>query len=328
MPSLSPDGPDQIGAAVRVLASGGLVAFPTETVYGLGAAADDPAAVARVFRVKGRPTAHPLIVHVAKAAALSALTPELSRAAERLAEKFWPGPLTLVVRRGAAVLPSVTGGQDTVAVRVPDHPVALELLGAFARPIAAPSANRFGGVSPTTAAHVRRDLGGAVDLVLDGGACTVGLESTIVDLTGAAPLVLRPGGVPLEALSDALGETVRAGVRDELRAPGGLPSHYAPEARVLVCEANELDSRVAELAKLGARVAVLAPSEVPVPGGVRASLVLADAATYARALYAALRDFDAQGMDVVVAVPPPTAGLGHAILDRLSRAAAPRTESD
>jgi L-threonylcarbamoyladenylate synthase len=183
-------------------------------------------------------------------------------------------------------------------------------------------------VSPTTAEHVRRDLGGAVDLVLDGGACTVGLESTIVDLTGASPLVLRPGGVPLEDLSDALGETVHTGARDELRAPGGLPSHYAPEARVLVCEATALESRVAELAKLGARVAVLAPAEVPIPDAARASLAVADPSAYARALYAALRDFDAQRMDVVVAVPPPASGLGHAILDRLSRAAAPRPESD
>ena len=328
MAPLPPELPDEVGQAVRVLSSGGLVAFPTETVYGLGAAADDPAAVNRVFRVKGRPAGHPLIVHVADAAALVALTPEVSEAAARLAEAFWPGPLTLVVRRGAAVLPSVTGGQDTVAVRVPAHPLALSLLGAFGKPIAAPSANRFGGVSPTTAEHVRADLGAAVDLVLDGGACSVGLESTIVDLTGSSPLVLRPGGVSVEALSDALGAAVSVGARDDVRAPGGLASHYAPEARVFVCEPEALDSRAAELSRQGARVAVLAPSEVSIPGTARASLAVADPSAYARALYAALRDFDAKGVDVVLAVPPPASGLGRAILDRLSRAAAPRPESD
>src|SRR5688572_708089 len=328
MTSLPGSSTDEIGQAARLLASGGLVAFPTETVYGLGAAADDPAAVARVFKVKGRPTGHPLIVHVADADALAGLTPEVSEAAVRLAERFWPGPLTLVVARGTSVLPSVTGGQDTVAVRVPNHPVALALLEAFGRPIAAPSANRFGAVSPTTAAHVRADLGGAVDLVLDGGACAVGLESTIVDLTGGSPRVLRPGGVPVEALSDALGEPVAVGSRDGIRAPGGLASHYAPDARVFLCEPDELDSRVAELSGQGARVAVLAPADVVIPGAARARLVVAEPSAYARALYAALRDFDARGMDVVLAVPPPTAGLGRAILDRLSRAAAPRPESD
>jgi L-threonylcarbamoyladenylate synthase len=328
MASLPDSSADAIAEAARVLTLGGLVAFPTETVYGLGAAADDPAAVARVFKVKGRPTAHPLIVHVADAAAFVDLTPEVSEAAARLAEKFWPGPLTLVVPRGAAVLPSVTGGQDTVAVRVPAHPVALALLRAYGRPIAAPSANRFGAVSPTTAEHVRTELGGAVDLVLDGGACAVGLESTIIDLTGSSPLVLRPGGVPVEALSEALGEVVRVGAREAVRAPGGLPSHYAPDARVILCEPDAVDARVAELTGLGARVAVLAPDEVPIPAAARASVAVADPSAYARALYAALRHFDAKGSDVVRAAPPPASGLGRAIVDRLSRAAAPRPESD
>jgi len=318
----------ELEAAVRVLARGGLVAFPTETVYGLGAAADDPAAVARVFAAKGRPTGHPLIVHVAGAAALFGLTPEVSEAAARLAEAFWPGPLTLVVPRGPAVHPSVTGGQDTVAVRVPDHSVALALLSAFGRPIAAPSANRFGAVSPTTADHVRADLAGVVDLVLDGGPCRIGIESTIVDLTGGPPLVLRPGGVPVEALSDTLGETVGVGSRGSVRAPGGLASHYAPSARVEVCDASELESRLAELLREPARVAVLAPAGVRVPDGAASRLLVADAGAYARSLYGALRSFDAEGVEVVLAVPPESSGLGRAILDRLSRAAAPRSGSD
>src|SRR5690349_19076998 len=194
-----------IEKAAGVLRAGGLVAFPTETVYGLGANAEDPAAVSRIFQVKGRPPSHPLIVHLGGAELLGDWVEDVPATARLLAERFWPGPLTLVLRRGRRVPLEATGGLETVAVRVPDHPVALALLSAFGGGVTAPSANRFGSVSPTTADHVRAELGDAVDFVLDGGPCEVGVESTIVDVTGDVPTVLRPGGVTREDLEAVLG---------------------------------------------------------------------------------------------------------------------------
>jgi L-threonylcarbamoyladenylate synthase len=227
-----------IAHAARVLADGGLVAFPTETVYGLGADATSAAAVARIYAAKGRPTSHPVIVHLASADELPAWTAELSDAARALAARFWPGPLTLIARRGPKVLDAVTGGAPTVGLRVPSHPMALALLKAFGRGVAAPSANRFGSVSATTATHVVQDLGDAVDYILDGGACAIGVESTIVDVSGPHPALLRPGGVPREAIEAFLGRPLAA--PSATPAPGTLASHYAPSARVVPVAPGDL----------------------------------------------------------------------------------------
>jgi L-threonylcarbamoyladenylate synthase len=310
--------------AAAVLRTGGLVAFPTETVYGLGADAFNPRAVARVFAVKRRPTEHPLIVHAETADALNELAVDVPASAVLLAKSFWPGPLTLVLARNPRLPAAVTGGQDTVAVRVPAHPLALDLLRAFGGAIAAPSANRFGGVSPTTAAHVRDDLGEDVDDVLDGGPCQVGLESTIVDLTGASPRLLRLGAVSEETLGEALGEPLSVGPRDGMRIPGSLPSHYAPAARVVLAAPGELEGALAALPR--ERIAVLAPEGARVPQGPLVRRVSADPEVYARSLYASLRELDAQGCDVIVVVPPAARGVGRAVIDRLQRAAAPRPD--
>jgi L-threonylcarbamoyladenylate synthase len=317
----SPTTDREVRAAAAVLRAGGLVAFPTETVYGLGADASSTGAVGRIFVAKGRPSNHPLIVHLGSPAQLDEWAIDLPAAARLLADAFWPGPLTLVVPKSSRVADAVTGGRPTVGLRVPDHPVALALLDAFGGGIAAPSANRFGRVSPTTADDVRRELGERVDVVLDGGPCQVGLESTIVDLTGADPEVLRPGGVTLEQLAEVLGST--PAVWDggsEPRAPGMLWSHYAPSARVEVVGEAVLAGRAAELVADGRRVSVIVPAPVD---GLPASVVVSIAGApdaYARRLYALLRGADEVGADVVLAVAPPAAGVGVAVRDRLRRA--------
>jgi L-threonylcarbamoyladenylate synthase len=296
--------------AAAVLRAGGLVAFPTETVYGLGADASNPAALARLFATKGRPKNHPVIVHVARVDQLDQVAVDVPEVARRLARAFWPGPLTLLLRRRErTVAPEVTGGRTTVGVRVPDHPVALALLTAFDGPVAAPSANRFGKVSPTTAAHVRTDLGDDVDLVLDGGACAVGVESTIVDVTVDPPTVVRVGGITENELAVELGYRLARANEGTTAAPGTLPSHYAPNARVEVVAAEAIDDRVATLRAAGENVSVL-----DAPG---------DPAEYARVLYGRLRAADRPGIDVIVAVAPDDdGGLGTAVADRLRRAAA------
>jgi L-threonylcarbamoyladenylate synthase len=315
----------RISEAVTVLRRGGLVGVPTETVYGLGADAENELAVRRIFAVKGRPSTHPLIVHVADAADARGWARELPRTFDVLARAFWPGPLTLVVRRSPRASDAVTGGQDTVALRVPDHPLTLELLQAFRGGIAAPSANRFGKVSPTSADHVRAELGSDVDLVLDGGPCAVGVESTIVDVTAAEPRILRPGGVPREDLVRVLGRPVLLGAAgDEVRAPGMLASHYAPRAGVLLVERAQLFAEAERRQEEGQKVAALAPASVAVPALVHRADVPEDAEGFARELYGALRKLDAEGFDVVVAALPDEAGLGLAVRDRLQKAAAPR----
>jgi L-threonylcarbamoyladenylate synthase len=304
----------EIAHAVEVLRAGGLVAFPTETVYGLGADAANPAAVRRLYAVKGRPPDHPLIVHIASAAGLEQWADDNPSAARALAAACWPGPLTLLLRRRPEVDSTVTGGRDTIGLRVPAHPLALELLRAFEGGVAAPSANRFGAVSPTTADHVRADLGDEVDLILDGGPCTVGVESTIVDLTVEPPTVLRPGAVPAEALALIIGRPVAAQDHGPSRAPGMLASHYAPRAAVeLEDDALAAAARVAAL-RSGGRLAELLD-----PGP--------DAEHFARHLYGWLRAADAAGVEVLVVVPPPAEGLGWAVRDRLRKAAAPRPEA-
>jgi L-threonylcarbamoyladenylate synthase len=316
--------PSDIARAVSLLRTGGLVALPTETVYGLGADAGNELAVRRVFAVKGRPSTHPLIVHVASVAAARHFCRELTPMGETLARAFWPGPLTLVVRRSGLVSDVVTGGQQTVALRVPKHPVALALLEAFGGCIAAPSANRFGRVSPTTAEHVRADLGDDVDFVLDGGPCEVGVESTIIDVTTPTPRLLRSGGLAKEAIEAALGCAVeRAEETTEVRAPGMLQSHYAPRAGVRLVTADGLAAASQKALDEGLRVVVMASTLVgPVMATARLEVPFDDVG-FARVLYARLREADQLG-DLILVVPPPESGMGLAVADRLKRAAAPR----
>jgi L-threonylcarbamoyladenylate synthase len=313
--------------AAGVLRAGGLVALPTETVYGLGANAEDPAAVARIFQVKGRPPSHPLIVHIGGAEQLDDWVKDVPATARLLAEHFWPGPLTLVLRRGPRVPLEATGGLETVAVRVPDHPVALALLSAFGGGVTAPSANRFGSVSPTTADHVRAELGEAVDFVLDGGPCEVGVESTIVDATGEIPSILRPGGVTREDLEAVLGCPLAVPSTSRVRVPGQHPSHYAPRARVVLVEPEKVVTE-AELAQgLGHQVGVFLPPAFA-DTAVKAHAVVTvpgSPAAYARGLYGFLRELDRQGCDLIIASLPVEEGLGLAIANRLRRAAGPRT---
>ncbi|MFG1912063.1 L-threonylcarbamoyladenylate synthase [Kribbella sp. NPDC048928] len=319
-------GTSEIEKAAEVLRAGGLVAIPTETVYGLAANAEDPQAVGRIFETKGRPPSHPLIVHIGSAAQLGDWAEDVSATAQLLADRFWPGPLTLVLRRGRRVPLEATGGLETVAVRVPDHPVALELLKTFGGAVAAPSANRFGSVSPTTAEHVRTELGDDVDFVLDGGPCGVGVESTIVDLTGEHPTILRPGGVTREDLEAALGYPLAVPATSEVRVPGQHPSHYAPRARVVLVEPEKIPTEVELARDAGHRVGVLLPpvlsgtaidaqAIVPVPDSLDA---------YARGLFRYLRELDEQGCDLIIASLPAEQGLGLAIANRLRRAAGPR----
>jgi L-threonylcarbamoyladenylate synthase len=299
----------EITRAVETLRAGGLVAFPTETVYGLGADASNPSALRRLYAVKRRPVDHPVIVHVGAAEQLHDLAADVPDVARVLARSCWPGPLTLVVRRRpGALAEEATGGRGTVGIRVPDHPLARALLDAFGGPVAAPSANRFGKVSPTTAQHVRDDLGDDVDMILDGGPCEVGVESTIVDVTGHAPVLLRVGGVSEAHLAELLSQPLARSTQGEVAAPGTLPSHYAPNARVVLVRASEVAARVESLRASGKRVAVLdAPENV---------------VEYARVLYARLRDADAPHVDVILAtVPEDDGSIGAAVRDRLERAA-------
>jgi len=315
---------EAIANAVRVLRKGGLVAIPTETVYGLGADAQREAAIRRVFAVKRRPTSHPLIVHLGATSWLPLWARTIPPTARKLAEAFWPGPLTLVLPRSGRVLDAITGGQDTVALRVPAHPLMRQLLSAFGGGIAAPSANRFGKLSPTTAEHVRAELADEVDLVLDGGPCAIGIESTIVDLSSGSPTVLRPGGVSQDELERALQQPVPLARATNIRAPGLFPSHYAPTAEVVLARASDVPDRVASLRSAGRKVAVVAPQSLPLPQDVRQFPLSSDEAVFARALYGTLREIDLQGFDAVVVVPPADTGLGVAIRDRLTKAAAKR----
>ena len=310
-----------IEVAVGVLRSGGLVALPTETVYGLAADAEDPAAVARVYAAKGRPADHPLIVHLADASQVDdGWAREIPSWGRLLAAACWPGPLTLVLRRGPRAAGFVTGGQDTVGLRVPSHPVAHEVLARFGGGLAAPSANRFGRVSPTDAAHVLDELGDLLlpgrDCVLDGGPSEVGVESTIVDCTGPAPRLLRPGAVGVEEIEVVTGLDVVA-PDSSVRAPGTLAAHYAPRARLLLTSA---DGVAAALSATVGPAGLLAPASVPDADGTLRLAAPGDAAAYARCLYRALRAADDARLDTVVAVPPSDGPLAEAVLDRLRRA--------
>ncbi len=309
--------PHTLAPAAAVLRRGGLVAFPTETVYGLGADARSAAAVTRVFAAKGRPADNPLIVHVGSLAAAERVVASMPPLAAALAARWWPGPLTLVLDAAPGLAAATTGRLATVAVRVPDHPVALALLAAADLAVAAPSANRSGRPSPTTAAHVCTDLGDAVDLVVDGGPCRVGVESTVVDARGSAPVVLREGAVTREQLG--LGAT-DTGPGDLDASPGTRYRHYAPACRVELAPPGEGPARAATLAAGGETVGLVArrPGQPP----VRTLAVARDTADLARALYGALRAAEAAGVDVVVVEGVADTGLGRAVMDRLRRAAA------
>jgi len=317
----------EIESAAAILRAGGLVAFPTETVYGLGADASNPEAVAKIFAAKGRPQNHPLIVHLAGAELLPQWAREIPEDAHKLAAAFWPGPLTLILKRANGVPDCVTGGQDTVGLRVPGHPVALELLRAFAGEeggrtfsgLAAPSANKFGRISPTSAEHARAELGDALDAVLDGGACEVGIESTIIDLSRARAVLLRPGQITPAQVAAVLGADVEEPDTDAPRAPGTLESHYAPRTPLQLVPAAELPARMAELR--GQKIAVLARAEAP--SGLK-EIYWQEAPRsvegYARELYASLRRLDDLECAVIlVEAPPPVPGW-QGVSDRLKRA--------
>jgi len=308
---------DAMASAAKHLIAGDLVAFPTETVYGLGADASNSAAVARIYSVKERPNDHPLIVHIASMERMGDWASEVPEYAIALAREFWPGPMTLVLKRSELAGDFVTGGQGTVGVRVPDHVVALALLEAFeaagGKGVAAPSANRFGYVSPTTAGAVVEELADYLskeDLVLDGGACAVGVESTIIDCTGLLPRVLRPGAITTAMIEEVTGLNVLSvDSADVIRVSGSLDNHYAPAAKVLLCEVPIVGQ------------GFIAHKNIETPSGVIRLASPSDDEEFAQILYSALREADAQGLLEVVVVQPIGIGIGVAIRDRLARAA-------
>lgn len=345
----------EIARAVALLRAGELVAFPTETVYGLGADAANPAAVAKIFAAKGRPAEHPLIVHLPGASHLARWAREVPPEAERLAAAFWPGPLTLILKRQPGVPDAVTGGQDTVGLRVPNHPLALQLLREFDGGVAAPSANRFGRISPTTARHVRDELGSKVAAILDGGPCAVGIESTILDFSRDVPEILRPGAITPEDIARVIGRrprvpgesvaetaSARAGqcgdasglaeaaapnaaadaAQPAPRVSGALAAHYAPRTPLRLVEPALLADEAAALAGEGSRVAVLAHSTSD-PRDARLSWrsLPADPAAYAQGLYASLRALDGVGADFILIEALPGGPGWGAVADRLGRAA-------
>jgi L-threonylcarbamoyladenylate synthase len=297
--------------AAEILRAGGLVAFPTETVYGLGADASSEKAMARLYAVKGRPADHPVIVHFSSSSEAFKWG-DATTQATLLAERFWPGPLTLILRRTNRAKDFVTGGQPSVGVRVPSHPIARELLKEFGQPIAAPSANRFGRVSPTTAAHVREDLGADVDLVLEGGASEVGIESTIVDLSSGAAVVLRPGKISAGELGIPVG---KSGPRHS----GGMEKHYAPRTPARLVPTHDLDKEIARL-KSGAAVLAFSRPDERVDFWLR---MPRDPAAYAQKLYACLRELDGAGCEAILIEAPPAEPGWEAVLDRLRKATAP-----
>jgi L-threonylcarbamoyladenylate synthase len=319
----------ELDEAVTALRNGELVAFPTETVYGLGANARDPAALRKIFEVKGRPATHPLILHLDDPRFLTRWAVQIPDSAYKLAERFWPGPLTLILRKDPAASQVISGGQDTIAIRVPSHPMAQQLLTAFGGGIAAPSANRYGRLSPTRAEHVREELGDAVRVILDGGECTIGLESTIVSLVEEQPRLLRPGHVRLEQLQQVLGELAVGASESSPRVPGSTVSHYAPATPVIVVPISSLELRIDALLAKQQRVAVLAQrpprkalkNVTWINSGRRADV-------YAHDLYANLRSLDKAGADEILVEDVPDSADWAAVRDRLRRASANGAVSD
>jgi len=316
-----------IAHAARVLEEGGLVALPTETVYGLGADAENPAAVARIYAAKGRPQDHPVIVHIAPEGELAHWATDIPPEAQQLADAFWPGPLTMILKRAPGIPDAVSGGQDTVGIRCPAHPVAIALLRAFKGGqggVAAPSANKFGSVSPTTAQHVRDEFGedGPIGVILDGGQSEVGIESTIVDLSRLAthgPVLLRPGRVSAEAIAAVIDRLPAAPDAAAPRASGTLESHYAPHTPVAMQPTATLVQTLAQLRAKGKRAALIHYSGIAHDGpGLR---LPAQPDGFAHALYAALRQLDHSAADVILVEAPPTDGPWLGVNDRLRRAA-------
>jgi len=314
---------EEIQAAVEALRAGELVAFPTETVYGLGANANHPEAVRKIFKLKGRPSSHPVIVHLDDPKYLPRWARDMSPAAKKLADAFWPGPLTLVLKRAPAVADVVTGGQDTVAIRVPSHPVAQQLLSAFGGGIAAPSANRFGHVSPTRPEHVREEFGDEVKIILDGEDCKIGLESTIVSCVGDVPHLLRPGHITLSQLQAVVPEVTAAPDPDAPRAPGSMARHYSPGTPLNIVPSKSLEHVMIEFTDEREKVAVLAMRP---PGKASEHMTWINAGmrpdVYARNLYANLRTLDKAGARIILVEEVPEGEKWDAVRDRLRRAAA------
>ncbi|MGZ8928107.1 MAG: L-threonylcarbamoyladenylate synthase [Methylobacter sp.] len=324
---------DAIKRAADLLRQGRLVAFPTETVYGLGADASNPDAVAAIFKAKGRPADHPLIVHIADIDSLYDWASTVPEAALKLAHRFWPGPLAMILNKKPEVPLEVTGGQQTVGLRMPDHPVALALLKSFGGGVAAPSANRFCRISPTQASHVSEELGDAVDMILDGGACRVGVESTIIDLSGSKPRLLRPGHITrqqieavlqTELLMPLVSGAPAPEISEEIRAPGMMAVHYAPTTPAMRCPAEQLPERIRQLIAEGKRIGLLSYQlDIAETGQIRVLHLPEQAANYAQSLYAALRELDNLQLDVILIEQPPQTELWRAVNDRLNKATAP-----
>ena len=317
-----------IDYAANLLRQGRLVAFPTETVYGLGADASNSDAVRRIFQAKGRPADHPLIVHIPSADSLNDWALTVPDAAKQLAARFWPGPLAMILNKRPEVPLVVTGGQQTVGLRMPDHPVALRLLRAFGGGIAAPSANRFCRISPTQAAHVEEELGDAVDLILDGGACQVGVESTIVDLSGNRPKLLRPGHITrleIEAVLQTeliiVSPQSEQTNQQEVRAPGMMAVHYAPSTMAMLCPADRLTEIIQELTLREKRIGILAYNLDQAENRLTRVIRMPEQAEdYAQALYTSLRELDSLQLDMILVEQPPNTEAWRAINDRLCKA--------
>lgn len=325
---MSLSGASEIERAASILRQGGLVAFPTETVYGLGADATSETALQTLYAVKGRPRNHPVIVHIKHQGDLSRWARDIPEPAWQLADAFWPGPMTLILLRSESVLDAVTGGQDTIGLRVPAHPVALDLLKAFGGGIAAPSANRFGRLSPTSAVHVQADLGSDVGMILDGGDCPVGVESTIVAFREGRPMILRPGMITPAQIDEVL----RLGffvdeAEGTIRVPGALKSHYAPSTSLHIIPPGRLETEVSALIETDQKVGVLAHQDRPVlfsnpdnPVWLQLPTLAGD---YARGMYGMLRRLDGMGLDAILVQAVPDSLEWAAIADRLHRAAVP-----
>ncbi len=316
-----------IAKAAKLLHQGRLVAFPTETVYGLGADASNPAAVRRIFEAKGRPANHPLIVHIADVDSLKLWAEPVPELALRLAARFWPGPLAIILKKRASVPLEVTGGQDTIALRIPNNPVALRLLQTFGGGIAAPSANRFKRISPTQASHVEEELGDVVDMILDGGPCLVGVESTIVDLSGPRPVLLRPGHINRQQLEDVLQTELVLLQHPEdstLRAPGLMAIHYAPVTLAMRCAGKDLPEIVQNLTAQGKQIGLLVYHQnIEAQARLHSIRLPQQAEAYAQALYAALRELDRLQLDLILVEQPPETEAWRAINDRLNKATVP-----
>jgi L-threonylcarbamoyladenylate synthase len=311
-----------LATATETLRRGGVVALPTETVYGLAADCENELAVRQIFALKARPASHPLIIHVDGLALASRYLKQRSSRLHLLARAFWPGPLTVVCEASAQASHAVTGGQPTVAIRVPAHDLTLSVIGQLGRGIAAPSANRFGAVSPTSAAHVETSLGADLAL-LDGGQCQVGIESTIIDLTDEQPRLLRPGAVTVAQLENVLNVEIGvASAKSTVRAPGMLASHYAPRAGLELVELEKLATRAQTLKAGQPRLVVLAPEGVELAADIAVIRVPSTAEGYAQVLYSALRQADALAASMILAPLPAGIGIGEAIVDRLTKAAA------